>query len=310
MNRSLQAQTKNSTTPPPSFTFPQKALSKANCACGGSGCRAASCPECGSKRLSLPRQLAESEQRSPTSVAMAESQQAPSSALNDREEPPLGYNFSRVQVGAHQQQMARMTSPQGEERNSARTFSSWGETGSVNPESGAETLTSTCCPLLEGEPVSSQDKFSVIDAGARPVAGGTQAQYRFEYVGATDSTGNCACNCCAFVQFVKGFADLNGVRQSHILPGSGAAMSATTMGQDSPIVPHAGCGVATAGGGPLSDTPGMRRIRPTDNLNLHLEFDARTIDTCNSNNIVASRLFTLDITGTHPRSFSATGALG
>lgn len=309
MNRSLQTQTKNSKTPPPSFAFPQKGVSKANCACGGSGCSAASCPECGNKRLSLPSRLTESEQSSPTSLAMAESQRRPSSALSDRKEPPLGYNFSQVPVGAYQPRMARMDSPQGKEKNSART-SSWGETGSVDPENGGVTLTSTCCPSFEGQPVSSLDKFNVVDVGAQPVAGGTQAQYRFEYGGAADSGADCACNCCSFVQFVKGFFDVNGVRRAHTLPGSGAALSATAMGQDSPIIPHAACRVATAGGGPLSDTPGMMGISATDNLNIHLEFDARTIDTCNSNSIVASRLFTLDITGAHPRSFRATGAFG
>ena len=152
----------------------------------------------------------------------------------------------------------------------AYTLGSWGEVGTVDLETGAQTVTSTCCPSLEGQPVSSPDKFSVIDAGARPVAGGTNASYRFEYIGATDSTGDCACNCCAFVQFVKGFFEVNGVRKAHTLPGSGAALSPTTMGQDSPIIPHAGCRVATAGGGPLSDTPGIGGIAATDNLNIHL----------------------------------------
>jgi hypothetical protein len=160
--------------------------------------------------------------------------------------------------------------------------------------------------------VSSRDKFSVIDAGARPVAGGTDAHHRFEYIGAADDLGPvCQCSCCSFVQFVKGFFEVNGTRLAHTLPGSGAALSATVLGQDSPILPHASCRVATApGGGVLSDTPGIGGLAATDVVNIHLEFDARSIDTCNSNNIVASRAFTLDITGAHPRTFSATGNFG
>jgi hypothetical protein len=202
--------------------------------------------------------------------------------------------------------------PQRKGSNSTRT-SSWdnGE-GTLNPETGATTITSTCCPEREGEMVSSPDKFSVTDVGPLPDLGGTQARYRFDYSGATSNLGPyCACSCCAFVQFVQGFFDINGVRQAHTLPGSGAALSPTAMGQDSPIIPHVGCNVAPApGGGLLNDTPGLRGIAATDVIHVHLEFDAQTIDTCSSNTSVASRLFTLDITGAHPRTFSATGNFG
>ena len=217
-----------------------------------------------------------------------------------------GGSCPRCQTETPLQSALRATEP-----NDTRTFVLEGETGTIDPETGVETITSTCCPDHEGEMVSHPDKFAVTDAGARPDLGGTQAQYRFEYDGATDDLGPfCACSCCAFVQFVKGFFEVNGVRLTHTLPGSGAALSATAFGQDSPIIPHAGCRVATIGGALLSDTPGLGGIKSTDSLNVHLEFDARTIDTCNANNVVASRLFTLEITGAHPRTFSATGNFG
>jgi len=190
------------------------------------------------------------------------------------------------------------------------TFMTEGGTGTVDPETGVETITQSCCPLHEGELISSPDKFSVIDAGPLPVLGGTQARYMFEYHGATDSTAPCSCDCCSFVQFVAGFFEVNGTRIAHTLPGSGLPLSAAIMQQDSPILPHAGCRVATSGAGPLNDTPGLRGISPTDNLNVHLDFEARTIDTCNADTIVVSKFFTLDITGRHPRSFVASGDFG
>ena len=200
-----------------------------------------------------------------------------------------GQDFSRMHVGSVGARQATWT---------------------TDPDAGGETITSTCCPRYEGQSVSSEDKFSVINMGPLPDLGGTQARYRFDYIGAVGSDGDCACNCCAFVQFVKGFFELNGVRRPHTLPGSGQPLSETTFRQDSPVIAHAVCRVATAGGGPLNDTPGSLGIKSTDNVNIHLEFDARTIDTCNSNAVVASRLFTLNITGAHPRSFSATGNFG
>src|SRR4029434_4976511 len=82
-----------------------------------------------------------------------------------------------------------------------RAIQTWGDAESVDPVTGLRTVTSTCCPLHEGEMVSSRDKFSVIDAGARPVAGGTDAHHRFEYIGAADDLGPvCQCSCCSFVQ--------------------------------------------------------------------------------------------------------------
>jgi hypothetical protein len=192
----------------------------------------------------------------------------------------------------------------------AHTFISFGQP-TFDAQTGAQVVTAHCCPRLEGQPVSSRDKFSVLDRGPLPDAGGTVAQYRFEYIGATlDTLTECACNCCAFVQYVRGFAEINGTRLTHILPGSGTALSPTTLGQDSPVIPHVDCRVASPGGVTLNDNPGFPSLRPTDNVNLHFEFDARTIDTCGGNATVASRLFTLDITGTHPRRFVASGDFG
>jgi hypothetical protein len=188
-----------------------------------------------------------------------------------------------------------------------KTFSPNGEGGTTDPESGSTVFSSTCCPIDEGQPVSSVDKFTVFNMGALPDRGGTVAQNRLEYSGGDSTTGECACRCCAFVQFVKGYADKNGVRQRHILPGSGLPLSPTVNQQDSPILAHSGCHVPAIGGGRLNDNPGFMGIRPTDNIHVHFEFDARTIDTCNSNSIVATRLFTVDISGTHPRTFSVTG---
>ena len=90
-------------------------------------------------------------------------------------------------------------------------------------------------------------------------------------------------------------------------PEVAQALSAGTFGQDSPILPHVGCRVAKVGRVLLNDNPGMSGIKSTDILKIHLDFDARTIGTCDGSSIVASRLFTLDITGAFPRTFSVSG---
>lgn len=274
------------------------ALLPHKCACGGAPGMDGECAECRGTRLQrgADRQPAQGSQPPVASLAP---DQRPKSLTAGR--GSSGYNFEQIPVHAPPRQDVR-----------TRTFiMDDSDSGTVDPETGIETITSTCCPLHEGESVSSQDKFSVLDGGPLPALGGTQAQYKFEYVGAIDGSGDCSCDCCAFVQFVKGFFEVNGVRRPHTLPGSGNPLSPSTFDQDSPVIPHAACRVATAPGGALlKDTPGFRGIKPTDVLNIHLEFDARTIQTCDASRIAASRLFTLDITGAHPRTFSATGNLG
>jgi hypothetical protein len=282
-------------------------LLQRKCACGGTPGVEGECAECRARRLSLQRPTADLSTPAtlpPIANEVSRSPDQPhTSTATPSMQPRFGHDLREIRIHPLRSQAGRTGQ-------ATKTFASEEEGGSVNPETGVTTITQSCCPLHEGEPVSSADKFSVIDAGPLPHLGGTQARYRFEYIGAVDSNLTCSCECCAFVQFVKGFFDINGVRQPHTLPGSGAALSPTTMQQDSPILPHGSCRVATAGGGVLNDTPGLLGIASTDNVHIHLEFDARTIDTCKSNSIVASRLFTLDITGAHPRRFSATGALG
>ena len=204
------------------------------------------------------------------------------------------------------QQAGNVRWPLNEAQVSAQTFAADGQTGTIDPDTGVETITQECCPLYEGEPICHPDKFTVHDCGSRS-NGGTQARYRFEYTGRTDNNLPCDCGCCAFVQYVRGVFEINGRQIRHILPGSGLPLSPTTLLQDSPVIPHSGCSVATVGGAPLNDNPGLLGISSTDDVRVDLEFDARTIDTCKRNAIVASRVFTLNITGRHPRAFSVAG---
>ena len=56
----------------------------------------------------------------------------------------------------------------------SRTFATDGETGTLDPLTGVETITQSCSPLYESEAICHPDKFTVYDSGSYPDAGGTQ----------------------------------------------------------------------------------------------------------------------------------------
>ena len=109
-----------------------------------------------------------------------------------------------------------------------------------------------------------------------------------EYEPAGTEKGNDCCSpqCCAFRQDIKGYYKIGGVNQPFFSSGSGLAISENTYVDDGY---HNGDDFDTSDTKfTTNDNPGMSGWTG-NNLDLYMNFRAKIIDTCNSNDVVKDK---------------------